>query len=212
MQVDPGLLLLPRLRAAGQKFSLLAQLLSEELPSHGQQQGRRESGPSSSSSGSSKSGESSNEMDGSGSGEGHDGTHALARLFCKPPPVTAADASADADGSTTNSVTGNEGAGASETSPPNDVIALGLERLCDVKDLDDLGVFYRLNETKVEAWLKGKVPVFAPNICFVNVFLLSIEPPFLPFFLIIILFMCCFGPLDSNSVLFILPCLSLSPS
>lgn len=152
VQVDPGLLLLPRLRAAGQKFSLLAQLLSEELPSHGQQ-GRRESGPSSSAS--SKSGNNSNEMDA-------DGTHALARLFCKPPAAVVAAASSsgdDAESASGDAATSNEGgASASETSSPkNDAIALGLERLCDVKDLDDLGVFYRLNESKVEAWLKGKV-------------------------------------------------------
>jgi len=93
-----------------------------------------------------------------------DGTHALARLFCKPPPAVAAAASSpgdEAESASADAATSNEGsASAAETSSPkNDAIALGLKRLCDVKDLDDLGVFYRLNESKVEAWLKGKVRV-----------------------------------------------------
>lgn len=135
-QVDPGLLLLPRLRAAGQKFSPLDQLLCEEEPSNGQQ-GRRGSGPAASKSGT---------MPAGGSGEA-DGTQALARLFCRPPP-----AASEGDG-------GAGSASTVPTMPPPAAIALGLERLCDVKDLDDLGVFYRLNEAKVEAWLKGKVRV-----------------------------------------------------
>jgi hypothetical protein len=32
-----------------------------------------------------------------------------------------------------------------------------LERLCDVKDLDEDGIFYRINDQKVLDWLKGKV-------------------------------------------------------
>lgn len=42
---------------------------------------------------------------------------------------------------------------------------LGLERLCDVKDLDEDGMFYRINHEKVLQWLKAKVERVADKLC-----------------------------------------------
>lgn len=45
-----------------------------------------------------------------------------------------------------------------------DGCALGLDRLCDVKDLDEDGMFYRLNDSKVLECLKGKVMLYVMSL------------------------------------------------